>query len=129
MRHFIAYHNREKMGEPSRPSQAYTKKPLRDPKGSVVWIIEGLGRSPKRYNLVGWFTVREVIESQHPEFSTALRGNEPGFKEHIRLNEFEWFPDFRRRMGNFAFGLQSVVDNKIVNHFKRIAAHAGQALE
>jgi hypothetical protein len=129
MRHFIAYHNREKMGEHSRPCQVYTNKPIHDLTGSVVWIVEGVGRSPKRYNLLGWFTVREVTESPDSKFSTALRGIEPGFEEHVRLNEFEWFPDFRRRMGNFAFGLQPIVDDKIVSHLKEIAAYAGQALE
>lgn len=36
MRHFVAYHNRAKMGEHARPFQVYTNKSIRDLKGSVV---------------------------------------------------------------------------------------------
>jgi hypothetical protein len=134
MRHFVAYHNRDKMGEHSRPFQAYTNKTIHDLQDNVVWVVEGLGRSPKQYNLVSWFIVRNLERSPHEAFKIALYGDDRNndrhryeFKERIRLNEFDWFSDFRRRMGNFGFGLQPVTDDEIVSHLNGVAKLEGRA--
>ena len=121
------------MGEHSRPFQVYTNKSIHDLKGSVVWVVEGVGRSPKQYNLVSRFIVHRVEESPHAAFKTAGYGDDRDgisheLKEHIRLNDFEWFPDFRRRMGNFGFGLQPVTDDEVVNHLEKLAEGEGERL-
>ena len=125
MRHFVAYHNRDAMGEISLPFQVETRKPTRGLIGSVVWVVEGIGRSPKQYDLVSWFIVTRVEKSLRAEFETAAYGDGPDrheFKERVRLNGFDWFPDFRTRMGNFAFGLQPVTNEEVVNRLLEIAA-------
>jgi hypothetical protein len=129
MRHFIAYHNRAKMGEHARPFQVYTNKSIRDLKDSVVWIVEGVGRSPKEYNLVSRFIVRKVECSPHAEFKTAGYGDGHEFRKKIRLNDFDWFADLRTKMGNFGFGLHPIVDSEILRKLEELAAREGARFE
>jgi len=78
MRHFIAYHNSEKMGyEDSDPTVLYTSKTSSEI-GDAIWIITGSGKSPKRFSLTSWFVVNEIAATDDARFAFAVRGTEGG---------------------------------------------------
>ena len=130
MKHFVAYHNREKMQRKAKPFQVYTNKPLKNLENGIVWVIEGIGAPPKEYVLLSWFSVQEVVEpSPDPGFRFAGYGSGHEFREHLRLNYFDWFSAFRRRMGNFGFGLQPIKDPATVERLEGFAKREGHLPE
>ena len=75
MRHFVAYHSKDRMGysaEESNPFGLYTSKNLSNPIGDVVWIVAGVGASPKQYVLSSWFVISSVTEAEHPDFGFTV---------------------------------------------------------
>ncbi|MBX3451259.1 MAG: hypothetical protein KF777_16955 [Planctomycetaceae bacterium] len=130
MRHFVAYHSEDRMGytaEESNPFGLYTSKKLSNPIGDVVWIVAGVGPSPKQYFLSSWFVISEVTAAEHPEFGFTLNGDEGGsFDPMARLDHLSWFPAFWRRMANFSIGLTELRDSETITAFRKVASRAGQ---
>lgn len=128
MLHYIAYHNRQRMQLFSSPYELYTNKNPKDLTGSTVWGIEGIGKSHKDFYLVHTFMVKEVRASPHPEFKIAAYGDPQNgyeFSPHIHLNEFEWFQDLKKKMGNFGFGLQRLKAAVYINELSMLAYGQG----
>jgi hypothetical protein len=131
MPHFVAYHSEKRMGyeaEDCEPFSLYTSKKIADI-GDIVWIITGKGDSPKQYYLCEWFLVSKLTEADDSEFGISLCGEEGGsFDKMPRLDHLEWFPDFRRRMGNFGIGLTEL-NPAVIEALRRVAVEAGHPQE
>jgi hypothetical protein len=126
-RHFVAYHNPQRMGytaAESDPFSVYTSKHFLDPIGDTVWMITGEGKSPKQYYLSSWFVVSEVGPSDDTDFGYSLSGQGGVLDPMPRLNDLDWFPAFIRRMANFSFGVQEIKQAEVVEALKQLAAEA-----
>jgi hypothetical protein len=130
MRHFIAYHNAERMGRPLHegdPLRLLTSKSVDRLVGDIVWFITGEGLGRRRYALGSVFRVEDVSDAAEEGFKHSASGPGHVFRPPVPLNDEEWFPEFLRSTGNFGFGLQEVKDERVIEALKRLASAAGAA--
>ncbi len=121
MKHFISYHNADKMGYPfedAEPFSVGTSKSVERLRGERVWSISGDGH-PRRYHLRDTWIVDEVGESEQNGFSNYARGHGVIFAPAIPLSGLPWFPVFLKSQSNFSLGLQQIKD-EFVPHFDAI---------
>lgn len=66
----------------------------------------------------------ENIEFQRDErFHTRVLGSAGRlFSPMPVLDDEEWFPEFKRSQGNFAFGFQSITDARFVRGLETVAS-------
>jgi len=86
-RHYIAYHNTERMG-PLPDADAlcvWTNKSVTKLPGSVVWLVVGEGGHPRRYTLASVFRVSKVGPADHPGFKNCVRGEGHVFQPRPNL--------------------------------------------
>ncbi len=128
--HFIAYHNTEERGYSISKVKAeaeggfrwYTNKPAESALGGRVWMIVGEG-APRRFYLAGWFTVEDVAKIGSGNFAWELSGKAGRWLEPPKRLDFEaWFKALKKRAGNFAFGLQKLNDEAILENLKHFSA-------
>jgi len=118
MKHYLVYHNTEKMGKsfreydhgPSGPGtddfSIVTRKSTAGLPGNVVWLISGEGKPHRDYRLEHWFIVTDVEDLKSKEFSSRASGSVGVvFSRGIPLNNLPWFPSFKNSQGNFSLGL------------------------
>ena len=77
MRHFVAYHNSQRMGRSLHdgdPLGLLTDKPVSQLVGNTVWFVVGDGESPKRYSLGSVFVVNDAGETVEGGFKRYARG-------------------------------------------------------
>jgi hypothetical protein len=126
---FVVYHNAKRMGYPASEVNALsivTNKPASGAKGGRVWLITG-GR-PKEFWLRGIFTVDEVGRSDHPHFKIEVSGSAGElFEPMLRLDQEEWFDDFKYTQGNFAFGFQPIKDPAVVKGLLSVVERSRRA--
>lgn len=114
MRHFVQYHNTEKMGElhpDTDDLHVFTSKEFAGSlKGDTIWLIAGKGNNPhKSYYLAYRFVVDIIEYVPDPEFRYRVQGhNGMIFDPQIRLDNRPWWPRFLRSQGNFGFGLHPI---------------------
>lgn len=120
-KHFVGYHNFEKMeadrgdeedvaDEADAPRWGFlTKKNPDQFIGGVVWWITGEGQ-PRQYFLDGWFVVEGVETVSEARFESRIHGHTGAtFQDDaILLNEYDWFKGFREAQGNFGLGIQPI---------------------
>jgi hypothetical protein len=131
MRHFIAYHNTERMGRPLRegdPLSLLTNKPVQHLLQHALWFVQGDGAAPKRYSLGSVFLVSEVGETGEDEFKRFARGQGHAFQPPVPLNDLEWFPDFFKALAHFSVGVQEVKDERFIEELLRLGSQAGYRL-
>ena len=101
MRHFVAYHNAEKMGYDYEPSGAYaffSRKALtflEQTVGATVWVINGSRPRTRKtmYTLCAVYMPDEVIDAEDTEFDYIVAGTVGhDFDPPIELNQLPWFP-------------------------------------
>jgi hypothetical protein len=98
-----------------------TNKPVSDIEGDRVWLITGEGR-PRRFYLVAWFIADEAERWSGPRFGIRVFGEDGQFCDPmVELNSRDWFPDFKRSQGNFAFGLQRITNKRFVEGLEAAA--------
>lgn len=124
MKDFLVYHNPDAMKVDVTKVNAFaivTNKPVtEDVIGNRVWLLTGTGR-PRTFLLRSYFIV-DQIEANVDGFKTKLSGTTGRvFEPMIDLTNEEWFEELKKSQGNFAFGLQSVTDEKIVGRLERFA--------
>jgi hypothetical protein len=123
-RHFVVYHNAQKMGHATiNRFRAYTNKPLRpDIIGDSVWVIAGLGSRTKEYCLACRFTVSNICPSDNAEFKFCLEGAEGTvFDPPVTLDELPWFRRFRRSQANFSFGFRKLTDEQVIGELENLS--------
>ncbi len=122
MKDFVVYHNPDAMAESVKDVNAFeivTNKKVVDVYGDRVWLLTGEG-SPRRFLLRSHFIVDQMDSGG--EFATRLSGRVGrAFDPMIELNNEEWFDEFKKSQGNFAFGLQRVKDQRFVHGLEGVA--------
>src|SRR4051812_45105525 len=109
MRHFIAYHNTERMGQSlfaGDPLTLFTNKHVKHLSGNTVWFVTGEGADPRRYSLGSRFVVTETGQTGEGEFRRFARGDGRVFRPAVALNGQPWFADFFKTMAHFSVGVQ-----------------------
>ena len=117
MRHFVAYHNTERMGRSLRESDPLTvlsSKPVERLLHNTVWIVVGEGSSPRRYSLGSVFVVDDCGLSGVDGFKNYARGQGQLIDPPTPLNEQEWFPQLIKTMANFSLGVQELKEPLII---------------
>ena len=125
MKDFVVYHNPDVFPVGIMdvdPLAAFTNKPVSDIRGSRVWVLAGSG-APRTYFIRSYFLVEEIGSGAELGFKTKLSGSTgKAFDPMIELSDDEWFVDFKRTLGNFAFGLQSVTDARFIEGLENAVA-------
>lgn len=123
MKHFVSYHNADKMGyayEDAIPFSVGTKKSVDGLVGNRVWSISGEGQ-PRTYRLRDTYMVDALGSSEQDEFVSVARGSSGTvFDPPIMLNRMTWFPAFLKSQSNFSLGLQQIKE-EFVKHLEALA--------
>jgi hypothetical protein len=102
MRHFIAYHNTEKMGRPLQdggPLRLLTNKQISHLLQETVWFITGEGTGERQYSLGSVFRVAEVGDADEDGFKRFATGPRHVFQPPISVKDMDWFPEVMRTTG------------------------------
>jgi hypothetical protein len=131
VRHAAVYHNPERMGfsvAGDRRGYFLTDKRVgRGAVGSRVWLLTGEGR-PRRYYLRGTLTVAGVEPADEDGFRWRVWGEDARyFVPMLDVTDAEWFEPFRRSQGSFAFGWQTIAEERFVRALEAAAAGAAWA--
>jgi len=127
MSHYVVYHNPDAMDYPASEIVGFSvvtdKAVPPDLEGSTIWLLTGEG-SPRRYYLVQRFTADRIESGEDQGFRTRVAaGTGDHFRPMIRIDEEQWFRDFLRSQGNFAFGLQRITDEQFIGGLEEVASH------
>ena len=128
MRHFVAYHNTERMGQSLRegdPLRLLTNKPVQRLVSNTVWFVVGSGTDSREYALGSVFVVDDVGETHSEKFKWYAAGSGWIFDTPPVLNQFDWFPDFFRNMAHFSLGVREITDQHVIAPFVELAIQAG----
>jgi hypothetical protein len=122
MKDFAVYHNPDVMGlsvEKIDGLSIVTDKKVSDMQGHRVWLMTGEGR-PRTFLLRSYFIVDRFEIGDG--YQTKLSGKDGRvFDPMLELNKEEWFDDFKRSQGNFAFGLQRIKDEEFIRGLEALA--------
>jgi len=116
---------RENPWQPATPQSTLGKPAPQIEVFPALWI-QGEGR-PRKYALRGTFVVDSIGPDTDDGFRFIVRGREGElFRPPIPIGTLPWFHRFKQTQGNFAFGLQRISDEAVVDELNRIC---GGALE
>jgi hypothetical protein len=127
MKHFVQYHNSEKMGYSisamSEP-HIFTDKSVKYLPSNTVWLISGEGKSPKTFYLAAAFKPHRTTSGtyDHPDFKNAAYGVGRIFGESIQLNGLPWFEALKADQQNFRNGLFEITDSNIIEALTKLAS-------
>ena len=128
MRHFIAYHNTEKMGHPLHadgPMRLLTNKPTNHLLQETVWFVVGEGAGVRQYSLGSVFRVAETGDAAEDGFKRFASGPGHVFDPPVPIKELSWFPEVLRATGHFGLGVQEIKDEAVIAGLRQLAAQAG----
>jgi hypothetical protein len=131
MRHFIAYHNTQRMGwhlHDGDPCRLLTRKPVEQLLNQVVWFVVGEASRPRRYSLGSVFVVREVGPSDQAGFRYFACGPGHAFRPAPLLSGLGWFAALLEAVGRFQFGVQEVRTPALIKELCGLAALQGYRL-
>ena len=124
---YIQYHNSKKTGvscldlDYKKGFGVSTSKSVPNLVGNRIWLIGGLGKSPKQYYLCNYFIVDEIGPAKDQRFFKyfVAGGTGVGFEPPILLNNLDWFSDFLQSQQNFHFGLRKLA-REDVSRFEKL---------
>jgi hypothetical protein len=128
MRHFIAYHNTEKMGRSlhqGEPLRLLTSKHVKHLLQNMVWFVTGEGSGARQYSLGSVFSVAEFGDAAEDGFKRFAAGPGHVFEPPIPIKEMPWFPEVLRATGHFGLGVQEVKDEAVIAGLIQLAAQHG----
>jgi len=131
MRHFIAYHNTEKMGRSlheGQPLRLLTNKHVNHLLHNMVWFVTGEGPGVRQYSLGSVFNVAEVGDAADAGFKRFATGPGHVFQATIPIKEMPWFAEVLRVTGHFGFGVHEVKDEAVIAGLVQLAAQDGYEL-
>ena len=102
MRHFIAYHNTEKMGRQlheSGPLRLLTNKQANHLLEQSVWFVTGERVGGRQYSLESVFQLSEVGDANEDGFKRFASGPGHVFLPPIPIKDMDWFPEVLRATG------------------------------
>ena len=127
MRHFVQYHNPDKMGEWSPADGFYivTKRKPACSKDDRVWLIGRRGK-PRKYEYVLWMTfpverAGPNNSGRFPDFPYSVNGSNGEIFDNVAIDQEPWFEDLRALQGNFVFGFQPINNAEIVKGLSKLA--------
>jgi hypothetical protein len=129
MRHFVAYHNAEKMGyeyEPNGEYSFFSRKALASLEktiGSMVWVINGsrLNTRHTTYTLRAVYMPDEQLDANEVNFDYIIAGSVGhDFDPPIELNDFPWFAGFLKSQNNFSLGISEIKDSAALGYLNSI---------
>ncbi len=109
MKHYVQYHNTEKIG--SRPVRGadgfsiFSSKHIRHLIGQQVWLISGVGEKRKTFYLEYMFTV-DSIQQGSP--NSVHGSNGFAFDPPFLLSGLTWFEEFKKSQQNFSLGVREI---------------------
>jgi len=115
VRHFLAYHNAEKMGysctaipEP----RIKTSKSVAGLEGVTVWLIAGEGKSPKHYYLAARFTARKCEPGLYrgTQLPNQISGDGALFGKSKPITGTSLYALLQRQSANFVNGFFELHD-------------------
>lgn len=141
--HYLGYHTKETMSydfyDPkvkrftlvtSNEDEASEVSYRKDyTKNGFVWVIEGRKEGRKTlYYLQEVFrptrkaekAVQGYYVGAKKKFDYYLEGDGIDFRDAYLLNDLPWFPNFKKRNGNFGFGLRLLRDETVKTEFIRL---------
>jgi 5-methylcytosine-specific restriction endonuclease McrA len=130
VRHFVAYHNAEKMGHEYEPSGEYSffsRKALtflEQTVGATVWVINGSRPGTKKttYTLCAVYMPDEVVDAEDVEFDYIVAGTVGrDFDPPIEMNPMPWFPSFLKSQSNFSLGINEIKDAVVIEQLTSLA--------
>ena len=126
MRHFIAYHNSEKMTLPSTALTSpyvITKKSVSNLIGVTVWLIAGEGRSPKSYFLASRFVANKCEQNKSPgtDFPNKISGTGDLYGLSIPISGTKLLALIQEHSNNFRNGFHEVRDEEIIKMLTALA--------
>lgn len=128
MRHFIAYHNTERMGRSLRdgePLRLLTNKHVNHLCHNMIWFVTGEGLGARQYSLGSVFNVAEVGHAAEEGFKRFATGPGHVFEPPVPIGESLWFPEVLRSTGHFGLGVQEVKDEAVIVGLIQLAAEGG----
>ncbi|NBW49860.1 MAG: hypothetical protein EBR49_07160 [Betaproteobacteria bacterium] len=119
LRHFIAYHNAEKMGYSSSAMtepKVKTSKRIMGLEGAMVWVIAGEGKRPKSYFLASRFIVKRCTYGKYimSDLPNEISGDGQLFGKSVPLDGLPILGELRRVSANFRKGLFEVADISVI---------------
>lgn len=128
MRHYIAYHNVERMGALAGTDACcvWTNKPVARLPGGYVWLIVGEGPKPRQYTLASVFQVATIGPANEPGFKNCVRGAGHVFEPRPNLRDQEWFS--KTTPLRFRNGLARVKDEELIEGLRGLAEQQGYRL-
>ena len=130
VKHFVAYHNQDKMGQPlsaGDPLRVVSNTKQQKLDGHVVWMVVGetvLGRPRKKFTLGSVFVVDEHGETGQEAFRHYARGLGHVFDPPPELTNEPWFPELQKKTFNFR-GISEIKEEATVAALTSLAAAAG----
>ena len=113
MRHFLQYHNPDRMGYSCQELDGVTfwvvtRKMYILSRGDLVWLVGGEGK-PRRFYLCEVFLSDQIERSKNPDFRFQIMGTKGvRFRPPVELTLLPWFAELKRSVGNFSFGLSEI---------------------
>jgi len=124
MRHFVQYHNPDKMNR-FRPSATFgivTNKRAGLVEGDVVWLVTGEGR-PRRYFLCETFVAEKITSRSSGHFRYRISGSDGKALYPLRVDKASsWFQELLRVTGNFRYGLQRISNKEIIRGLQDVSS-------
>ena len=125
MRHFVPYHNPDKMGSYRQSTKNFgivTNKLQGVRKGDIIWLLTGEGR-PREYFLCETFTVEKISPPSVGRFRYQVSSEDGQSLYRLELDKTSsWFQELLKITGNFRYGLQRISSEAIIAGLKRAAA-------
>jgi hypothetical protein len=128
MRHFIAYHNTEKMGRSLNaygPLRLLSNKSINHLLHETVWFVIGEGARVRQYSLGSVFRVAETGDAAEDGFKRFATGPGHVFDPPLPIKDLPWFPEVLRATGHFGLGVQEVKDDTVIAGLLQLASRAG----
>lgn len=125
MKHYVGYHNTEKMGRPfgvGDPFRILTNRPVDRLQAAIIWVIVGEGSKPRRYSLGSVFRVTKTGEAAEEGFAYSAAGNGHRCEPPVPLTDLPWFGRFKETMNRFQFGVQPIPDSDAVAELEKLVA-------
>lgn len=130
LRYFIAYHNEEKIGAPCATlpyPRVRTKKPVDGLEGSTVWLIAGVGKSPKSYYVASRFTINKCECDKYlgQALNNEVSGDGHLFGLSIPIDATPLLAELKRQSANFVSGFCQISDPTIISALKALKGTNG----
>lgn len=125
MRHFIAYHNEQKMRYSCTEipvPRVKTSKSVSGLDGVTVWLIAGEGKSPKSYYLAAKFTATKCEPNLYPgtDLPNQISGEGTLFKKGILLNGSTLLKLLQNKSANFVNGFYESRDPTAIAYLEAL---------